>query len=59
MRPAPDLLLQRRQVGGWQCQNRFGQHLGVTFSAIRFGIENGQIAVFVLSEGREVRVQLR
>lgn len=25
-------------------------------AAIRFGIENGQIAVFVLSEGREVRL---
>ena len=25
-------------------------------TAIRFGIENGQIAVFVLSEGREVRL---
>jgi hypothetical protein len=26
-------------------------------AAIRFGIENGQIAVFVLSEGREVRLK--
>ena len=26
-------------------------------AAIRFGIENGQIAVFVLSEGREVRLR--
>ena len=26
-------------------------------AAIRFGIENGQIAVFVLSEGREVRLE--
>jgi len=26
-------------------------------AAIRFGLENGQIAVFVLSEGREVRLQ--
>ena len=25
-------------------------------AAIRFGIENGQIAIFVLSEGREVRL---
>ena len=26
-------------------------------AAIRFGIENGQIAVFILSEGREVRLK--
>ncbi|MBO6081002.1 MAG: hypothetical protein J6P54_08565 [Bacteroidales bacterium] len=26
-------------------------------AAIRFGIENGQIAVFVLSEGREIRLK--
>ncbi len=26
-------------------------------AAIRFGIENGQIAVFILSEGREVRLE--
>ena len=26
-------------------------------AAIRFGIENGQIAIFILSEGREVRLE--
>ena len=32
-------------------------HTNSLAAAIRFGIVNGQIAVFILSEGREVRLK--